>query len=142
MGTWIKKLLDYFRGDKVEKEINIAIAHVDKALPYIMIAAEIVAALSPSNIPTEILVVVNSKFPRLFDGSILTIDELKTYMLGIASALLENNFPGLSTTNAILATQLAYTKAKASGTNPKIIEPPKGVLVINAKPPKKSFLEI
>jgi hypothetical protein len=142
MGTWLQKLIDFFKGNKAEKEINTALQYVDKALPFIQLAAEVASALSPANIPAQVLVVLTSKFPILFNGSVLTLNELESYMLAVAAAMLQMEFPFLSTTTAVLTTQLAYTKAKAEGQAPKLISPAKGAIVLNVKPPKKSFLEI
>jgi hypothetical protein len=49
----------------------------------------------------------------MFDGSLKSADEVKLYLLGIASQLLQARFPNVSTSIARTAVQVAYTAQHA-----------------------------
>lgn len=141
--NFIDKILSFFTSGKAQKDVTIALNYLVEALPYIEMAAEIAATVAPSGVPLAVLQTVKAKYPHLFDGTILTSDELKSYLLGIASSMLATKFPALNDTTATLAVQMAYTQAKAIGKAPKLPAPPNpdGVL-LKVKAPRKSFLEI
>lgn len=145
--TWIKnltaKILALLTTGKAQREAQFALNFVAEALPYIEMAADIATSIIPNKIPKVILDGLKLKYPHLFDGSILTGDELKSYLLSIAASLLVSQNPKLNLTQATLAVQLAYIEAKSNGTIPKIPEAPHpdGIL-LKVKRPTKSFLEL
>lgn len=114
--TWIRNLISkisvYFRG-QAAVDAERALSMVVYALPVITIAADIVAMVTPTGIDDAFLSLLKGKFPKLFDGSIKSPDELKLYALGVATELLKARYPSVSTTVARAATQLAYLQYKS-----------------------------
>lgn len=89
-----------------------------RALPYLETAATIASGITPSKVDDLALAAIKTAYPRLFDGSITTGDELKLYTLGVATTLLKQKYPEVSTTVARLAVQTAYA-AKKEGESDK-----------------------
>ncbi len=135
-------LKNFFAGGRAKRDVDVAVNYIAEALPTIDIAAEIVTGLTPGTIDDAILAVIKTKFPKLFDGSIHTGDELKLYTLGVASQILESKFPRLDTTIARLATHLAYIQARSDGNLPVVAAPSTGPILINVQPQPKSPLAI
>lgn len=140
------KILNFFKDGKAKQEAKIALVYAVEALPYIKIAADIITGLTPFKADDVAWLLIKTKFPKLFDGSIHTVDELDAYALSVAGNLLKFKFPHLSMTSAILATQIAYTHMKAENGLLKISKYGRAVavngVILNATPPKKSFLSI
>ena len=84
------------------------------ALPYLDMASTIAAGITPSKVDDVALLAIKAKYPRLFDNSIKTGEELKLYTLGVATELLKAKFPDVSTSVARLAAQAAFNVKKAS----------------------------
>jgi hypothetical protein len=109
MKAFFAKVAAFFSSGEAAKALDAAAALVPKAIPYIDLAAEIGAGLAPSGVPAAVLADIHAKFPRLFDGSLKGADEVKLYLLGVASQLLKVKFPQVSTSVARAAVQVAYT---------------------------------
>lgn len=100
---WLKR----FFGDKKQMD-----ALVRAAMPHVDLMASIIVAATPTGLDDMALPVVRAKFPRLFDGSILTADELRLYAMGAAGQLLEEQFPNIGTNLARLAVEAAIRQRK------------------------------
>ena len=107
------KVAAFFSSGAANKALNTAAAVVPKAIPYLDIAAESVAGITPTPVDDEVLAEIHAKFPRLFDGSLKSGDEVKLYLLGVATQLLQSAFPQVSTSIARAAVQVAYTAQHA-----------------------------
>ncbi len=143
----IKKIfssvVNFFKSGRAKKDADIALGFVVEALPFLNIAATIVTSVIPGDLDNLALQVIKTKYPRLFDGSILTTDELKIYALGIASGFLQHKFPKLDKTIAVLAVQLAYVQARSEGQLPSPVDAVTVTpTILSVTPPKKSPLEI
>jgi hypothetical protein len=92
------------------------------ALPIVNIASAIVTGVTPTKIDDVILASIKAKYPRLFDGSIHTGDELKLYTLGVATELVKAKYPDVSTSVARLAVQSAFTTSKIETMGDKTIK--------------------
>jgi len=116
--SWISKVLEgflhLFGSRRAQRALNQVADFVVKALPAIDIAAQIITTLTPTAIDDAAFAYVKQRWPRLFDGSVKTADELKLYALGVATDLLQRTYPALSTTVARAAVQLAYLGKKES----------------------------
>lgn len=98
-----------------------------EALPFIVIAGQIVVGLTPTGIDDAVFAQIRLKFPRLFDGTIHTGDELKAYALAVAGELVKARFPETSTSSARAAVQLAYMDAASNPEKTRIqVTGPKG----------------
>lgn len=106
--TILAKVANFFATGKAESVLNAAADHAALALPYIDMAAQLIAGVTPTTLDDQALAMVTAKYPRLFDGSIKTGSELKLYALGVAGDLMNAKYPALSTTIARTAVQLAY----------------------------------
>lgn len=107
------KIAAFFASGEASKALNTAAELVPKAIPYLDIAAEIAAGITPNTVDDMVVAQVHARFPRMFDGSIKSGDEVKLYLLGIASELLQARFPKVSTSIARTAVQVAYTAQHA-----------------------------
>lgn len=105
--------MKFFTSGKAKADAELALKYAVEALPYIRIAGDLIVGITPTSIDNLAWAALNAKFPKLFDGSVHTSDELKAMALGVASSLLQSKFPKLSTTVAVLATQIAFTQNKA-----------------------------
>lgn len=113
------KLLDFFKklasiltSGRAQKSLDVIFAHIPAALPYIDIAAQIITGITPTTLDDKAYSLIKARYPKLFDGSLQTGDEVKLYALGIAAELLAFRFPALSTTEARSAVQLAFIDRK------------------------------
>src|SRR5581483_2860245 len=106
MSFW-SKLAGLFTG-RARRAIDTVAELVPKALPYLDLAAQIAAGITPTLADDRALDRIHAKFPRLFDGTLKTGSEVKLYMLAIAGELLEQQFPKISTTMARLAVEAVY----------------------------------
>jgi hypothetical protein len=113
IGSAIAKVFTLFRSDAVRRDLEKAANMVAAALPYIAVAGQVVAGITPTVIDDAALAAIRLKFPRLFDGSIKSGDELKLYALAVATELLRLKFPDISTSIARLAVQMGYTASVA-----------------------------
>lgn len=115
--SWIfrifHKLADYFRSDRAKADAEKALQYALMAAPYIKLAGDIITTLTPTGVDDVAWRLITTKYPRLFDGSLVTDDERKLYALGIAGALLEAKFPALDTSVARTAIQMAYLQHRA-----------------------------
>lgn len=132
----------FFTSGKAKKDAETAIKFAVEALPYIKIAGDIIVGITPTGIDDVAWKAINAKYPKLFDGSIHTPDELKSLGLGVAVSLLESKFPKLNTTIATLATQIAFTQLKANGEEPKIAPPSNTGILLTTQPAEKSPLSL
>lgn len=107
------KVAAFFSSGEANRALNTAAALVPKAMPYLDIAAEIAAGLTPTTVDDALLAQIHAKFPRLFDGSLTSGEEVKLYLLGVATQLLQQAFPKVSTSIARTAVQVAYTAQHA-----------------------------
>jgi hypothetical protein len=111
--TFFSKIVAFFSSGAASKALNTAAELVPKAIPFLDIAAAIAAGVTPNTVDDALLAQVHAKFPHLFDGSLQTGDEVKLYLLGIASQLLQASYPQVSTSIARAAVQVAYTAQHA-----------------------------
>ena len=86
---------------------------IPKAGPFIKVAGDIITGMTPTNVDDAMWAVIKNKYPQLFDGSKVSQENAKLYALGIATDLIENQFPEVGTTVARAAAQLAYLAQKA-----------------------------
>jgi hypothetical protein len=111
--NFLKKIMNaialFFADGKAQKALEAVASLVPKALPIIDIAAVVVTTLTPTGIDDVTWAAIKAKFPALFDGSLKTGDDVKLYALGVATEMLKAKFPGVSTSIARAAVQLAYT---------------------------------
>jgi hypothetical protein len=107
------KIAAFFASGEASKALNTAAELVPKAIPYLDLAAAIAAGLTPSMVDDVLLAQIHSRFPRMFDGSLKSGEEVKLYLLGIAGHLLQARFPQISTSVARTAVQVAYTAQHA-----------------------------
>lgn len=91
-----------------KRALNRAAEIAPDVLPYIALAAEIVAGITPSQIDDVLLAAIKAKYPQLFNGSLKTADEVKLFTLGVAGDLVQAKFPGVSTSIARSAVQAIY----------------------------------
>jgi hypothetical protein len=111
--TFFSKLTAFFSSGEANKALNTAAALVPKAMPFLDVAAAIATGLTPTTLDDTVLAQIHTKFPHLFDGSLKTGDEVKLYLLGIATQLLQTKYPQISTSVARAAVQVAYTAQHA-----------------------------
>lgn len=107
--SFFKKVSAFFSSGEASKALDTAAALVPQAIPFLDLAAEIAAGLAPSAVPQAALDKIHAEFPHLFDGSLKSGEEVKLYLLGVASNLLQAKFPQISTSVARVAIQVAYT---------------------------------
>ncbi len=114
--NWIKKVLgsavawlkSYFQTGKAASDAAWALSHMAAALPIIDVLATIGTALTPTQIDDALWSAIKAKYPRFFDGSITTGEEMKLYLLAIATELFKAKFPTATTSLARATVQLAY----------------------------------
>jgi hypothetical protein len=106
--TLSARFLTFFRSGASQKAIDQVAAFAPSALPYIAIAAQIITGITPTTMDDQALALLHVKYPHLFDGSLKTGAEVKLYALGIASELMGQKFPSLSTSVARASVQMAY----------------------------------
>jgi hypothetical protein len=107
------KIAAFFSSGAANKALNTAAALVPKAMPFLDVAAAIATGLTPTTLDDAVLAQLHAKFPHIFDGSLQTGDEVKLYLLGIATQLLQSSYPQVSTSVARAAVQVAYTAQHA-----------------------------
>jgi hypothetical protein len=112
IGRLRERVAAYFRSGAAAQELDYVVQHIPAALPYIDLAAQIVTTLTPTGLDDAMYAQLKRKFPRLFDGTIKTGDELKLYALAVAAELLGQRYPTLSTSALRGAVQLAYISKK------------------------------
>ena len=113
IGAFFSKILAFFSSGAANKALNTVAELVPYAIPFLDIAAEIAAGVAPSAVPQIVLDQIHTRFPRLFDGSLKTGDEVKLYLLAVAGQLLQSKYPNVSTSIARTAVQVAYTAQHA-----------------------------
>lgn len=107
--AFIDKVKAFFTSSAARIALDTAAEYTAKALPFIDLAADIVAGLTPTTVDDMLLASIKTKYPQLFDGSLKNGDQVKLFALGVATDLLKYHFPWLSTSIARLAVQAAYT---------------------------------
>jgi hypothetical protein len=107
------KIAAFFSSGAANKALNTAAALVPKAMPFLDIAAAIATGLTPTTLDDAVLAQLHAKFPHMFDGSLQTGDEVKLYLLGIATQLLQSSYPQVSTSVARAAVPVAYSAQHA-----------------------------
>jgi len=102
---FFSSLKQYFFGEdgKADAYFKLIVGYIPEAMKLI----EFVAILTPTMVDDAAILLVKSKFPKLFDET-LTDDEKKLYLLATASELLKQKFPILSTTASRIAVQVAF----------------------------------
>lgn len=114
---WIKTILSkvkgFFTSGEAEAAFNAVADLVPKAMPFLDLAFKVVTAATPTLADDAAYAAVKVMFPGLFDGTVKNGDELKLYMLGVATEMLKAKYPGVSTSIARAAVQLAYVGRKA-----------------------------
>lgn len=88
--------------------------YVGKAMPFIVLAADVVTALTPSGIDDAVWAQIKRLYPTLLDGTEKTPEQLKTEAFIIASETMKSRYPDLDTSTARAAVQLAYLTRKPS----------------------------
>jgi hypothetical protein len=111
--SFFSKIAAFFSSGAASKALNTTAGLVPKALPFIDLAACIAAGLTPTSVDDTVLAKIHDKFPHLFDGSLHTGDEVKLYLLGVATELLQAGYPQVTTSIARAAVQVAYTAHQA-----------------------------
>jgi hypothetical protein len=111
--SFFSRIATFFSSGAAKKALDTAAALVPEAMPFLDIATQIAAGLTPTTVDDALLAEIHATFPRLFDGSLATGDEVKLYLLGIATQLLQARFPQVSTSVARAAVQVAYTAQHA-----------------------------
>lgn len=86
---------------------------IPKVGPFIEIAGDIITGLTPTQLDDAGWLLIKSNYPKLFNGEPLDDDTKKLYALGIATDLIQQRFPEVSTTVARTAAQMAYLLTKA-----------------------------
>src|ERR1051325_4186309 len=71
---FLYKVAAFFASSAAQKALNTAAELVPKAIPYLDVAAEIAAGITPTSVDDAVLAQIHAKFPRMFDGSIKNID--------------------------------------------------------------------
>lgn len=120
MFGWISsvasKIIGVFRTGEAQRAISLALDYSAYALPYVLMAGEIIASVTTTPLDDVVLVMLRAKFPTLFrTDPPLTRDELTSLAVGIAAELMRLRYPELTTTLARSAVQLCYTAGRAEG---------------------------
>jgi hypothetical protein len=110
---FFQKLAAFFSSGAASKALDAAAALAPKAIPFLDLAAAIATGLTPTTVDDAALAEIHARFPHLFDGSLKTGDEVKLYLLGVATQLLQASYPQVSTSIARAAVQVAYTAQHA-----------------------------
>lgn len=114
---WIKKVFSaiagYFKSGKAQNDIELVAEFVPKALPFIKMAAEIGTMLTPTQADDVALAGIKAAYPMFFSGKELTPAEFKLALLGVATDLMRAKYPGLTTSVARAAVQVAYVGQSA-----------------------------
>ncbi len=117
--NWLKRLVGaigaYFRSGNAAHDAHKALEYVGKALPFVVVAADIAVGITPTKVDDAAWASLKASFPALFNGEQHTPDELKLAALGAATHMMQRAYPGLSTSIARAAVQLAYIDYKAMG---------------------------
>lgn len=117
MFDFLKKIAsaigNYFKSGKAQKDAEVALQYAVKALPIITLLGDVITGVTPTPIDDVAWAAAKAAYPKFFDGSVNTEDELKAYALQIAGTLLQKKFPQLSKTQAVLAVQAAYLAKKS-----------------------------
>jgi hypothetical protein len=93
--------------DKVAQILDLALAAIPTAYPFV----QLVATLTPTMWDDAALAAIKTAYPKFFDPT-LTPEERKLYLLAVSSELLKTKLPGLTTTVARVAVQIAYALQK------------------------------
>lgn len=116
--NWLKRLFGflrgYFRTGQAARDTQKALEYVGKALPFVIIAADIITTLTPTFVDDALWRAIKAAYPRLLDGTEKSPEELKAEALVISAELLKAKYPELSTSVARAAAQLAYIDWKAA----------------------------
>ena len=107
------KIAGFFASGEAWKALHTAAELVPKAIPILDIAAAVAAGITPTPVDDMLLAQVHARFPHMFDGSLKSGEEVKLYLLGIATELLRARYPHVSTSVARTAVQVAYTAQHA-----------------------------
>jgi hypothetical protein len=97
--------------DTVARLLDLALSAIPTAYPFV----QLVTTLTPSAWDDVALAAVKAAYPKFFDST-LTAEERKLYLLAVASELLKQKLPGLSTTVARIAVQIAFALQKVGAT--------------------------
>lgn len=122
LGMFLGRMKKYVAEIRFKEDLVTMEDLIVKALPYLDTAACIAAGIMPKNVLAIELAVINTSFPKLFDGTIHTHDELTSYILGVAANLLEQHNHSINTTMARTAVQIAYFLRKHDPEAAKAVE--------------------
>lgn len=115
--NWLKKIMGaigaYFRSGSAAFDAHKALEYVGKALPFVVVATDIAVGITPTKLDDAAWASLKASFPTLFNGQPHAPEELKLAALGAATHLMQRAYPGLSTSIARAAVQLAYIDYRA-----------------------------
>lgn len=106
-----RPLVKFFSSHDVVAELNKAAQLAIEVAPYLDMATKIAAGLLPAPaglITLAVLKGIEANYPQLFNGSLKTKKEIDLFKLGVAGDLVQKVFPGVDTTTARTALQLAF----------------------------------
>jgi hypothetical protein len=110
--NWLKNLFGsisrYFRSGAAAKQVSTALEFVGRALPFVVQAADIIVALTPTPADDAIWLEMKERYPEVFDGTRHEGTALRRAGLQIAASELKKRYPELNTDVAIAAAQLAW----------------------------------
>ncbi len=93
---------------KAKGDVKKAFDFVGKALPIVTAVASVVVTVTPTPGDDKVWFEIREKYPTLFSGQQVSEDEIKLAALAYSADLLMKQNPGLTTSVARAAAQLAY----------------------------------
>jgi hypothetical protein len=114
MIKFMNRVMSYLTSKKARTDLDDALEIAAKCGPTLDIAATIVTTLTPNQVDDVVWRLIRQRYPSLFDGSMAraSAEERKLMMLGVAGEIVEAKYPGVGTTVARQAVQLAYMGRK------------------------------
>lgn len=117
--NWVKsffgKLFNWVKSGKAKASVDVVFEHIAKVMPIVTVALDIVTGVTPTPIDDIAWAAAKAKFPRLFDGSPRTGEEIKLAALAYATEAALAKYPVLTTNTARLAIEAALLKLKTEG---------------------------
>jgi hypothetical protein len=148
VAAFLRRAADYFNSKQAKQDLLWLTDYVPKAIPIIDMVASIAAGITPTKMDDAAVLWAHSKYPKLFDGSLKTAEEMLTYLLGsaagkytriitggasssqenldklgLATDLMRVGYPSLSVSQARAAVQVAYVGVKADEKAEAVNEP-------------------
>lgn len=106
--NFFNKLANYVKGGALSSDLNKAAEIAIRIGPMVKIAGDVATGITPSAIDNVLWFSLTQKYPKFFDGSLKTPDEMKLLALATLTELARAKFPEANTTIARLAAQAAY----------------------------------